>query len=155
MSYHEGPRCGGALRGGGRRGEHCTKPAGWGTSHPGSSRCKFHDGPQVSKAVAALAPYLAVTVGNVSATQLDEIQALDRAALIVQRSRLIERMSLPNIAIHELAELHHRYGSPRLPSLPKSFAPSGAQTASSPVLPSSTSAAGANVLGRMMHHRAP
>lgn len=35
--------CGGKRRGEGT-GMLCTRPAGWGTDHPGSGRCKLHGG---------------------------------------------------------------------------------------------------------------
>lgn len=36
------PKCGAARRGG--SGSPCTRPAGWGTEHPGIGRCKLHGG---------------------------------------------------------------------------------------------------------------
>jgi hypothetical protein len=37
------PKCGGKRRGEGA-GKLCTRPAGWGTAHPGTGRCKLHGG---------------------------------------------------------------------------------------------------------------
>jgi hypothetical protein len=43
--------CGGKLRG--HRDGTCTRPAGWGTPHPGFGRCKLHGGSTESHVVAA------------------------------------------------------------------------------------------------------
>ncbi|MGA3562643.1 hypothetical protein [Melissospora conviva] len=40
---HGKPKCGGKRRGEGA-GLTCTRPAGWGTDHPGTGRCKLHGG---------------------------------------------------------------------------------------------------------------
>lgn len=45
------PKCGGKLRGG-REGT-CTRPAGWGTKHVGTGKCKLHGGSTGSHQVAA------------------------------------------------------------------------------------------------------
>lgn len=36
--------CGARKRGGDKKGEPCQRPAGWGTDHPGTGRCKLHGG---------------------------------------------------------------------------------------------------------------
>lgn len=38
------PKCGGRRRGPDADGKTCTRPAGWGTDHPGDGRCKLHGG---------------------------------------------------------------------------------------------------------------
>lgn len=45
------PKCGGKKRGPG--GGLCTRPAGWGTSHPRHGKCKLHGGSTASHTVAA------------------------------------------------------------------------------------------------------
>lgn len=42
MTKSDKPKCGGLLRDG--SGRTCTRPAGWGTSHPGEGKCKLHGG---------------------------------------------------------------------------------------------------------------
>lgn len=46
---HDKPKCGATKRGGGP----CTRPAGWGTPHPGIGRCKLHGGSTETHVVAA------------------------------------------------------------------------------------------------------
>ena len=41
MAY---PICGAKKRNGPNKGEPCRRPAGWGTNHPGTGRCKLHGG---------------------------------------------------------------------------------------------------------------
>lgn len=38
------PKCGGKRRSADSNGLPCTRPAGWGTDHPGDGRCKLHGG---------------------------------------------------------------------------------------------------------------
>jgi Zn-dependent oligopeptidase len=45
----KGPKCGGKLL---KREGTCTRPAGWGTPHPGTGRCKLHGGCSPSHSVA-------------------------------------------------------------------------------------------------------
>jgi hypothetical protein len=62
---HDKPKCGGRRRGEGA-GKLCTRPAGWGTDHPGSGRCKLHGGSTKSHTVAgqkALAEQAVKTFG--------------------------------------------------------------------------------------------
>jgi hypothetical protein len=49
VAKHKGPKCGGKLL---KREGTCTRPAGWGTTHPGSGRCKLHGGCAPSSNVA-------------------------------------------------------------------------------------------------------
>ncbi|GGM27008.1 hypothetical protein GCM10011608_09780 [Micromonospora sonchi] len=59
------PKCGGKRRGEGA-GKLCTRPAGWGTDHPGTGRCKMHGGSTKSHKVAgqkALAEQAVKTFG--------------------------------------------------------------------------------------------
>jgi nucleotide-binding universal stress UspA family protein len=44
--------CGGKLL---KREGHCTQPAGWGTPHPGTGRCKLHGGSSPSHVASAIA----------------------------------------------------------------------------------------------------
>lgn len=46
------PRCGGKLL---HRDGTCTQPAGWGTPHPGTGRCKLHGGSTPSHVASAIA----------------------------------------------------------------------------------------------------
>lgn len=46
----ENPRCGGRKRQGDGT---CTQAAGWGTSHPGTGRCKLHGGSTPTQTIAA------------------------------------------------------------------------------------------------------
>lgn len=58
------PLCGGKLL---KRDGHCTQPAGWGTPHPGTGRCKLHGGcspSHVAAAVAAAVRERATTYGQ-------------------------------------------------------------------------------------------
>ncbi|QKW15368.1 hypothetical protein [Verrucosispora sp. NA02020] len=62
---HGKPKCGGKRRGEGA-GQLCTRPAGWGTEHPGTGRCKMHGGSTKSHKVAgqkALAEQAVKTFG--------------------------------------------------------------------------------------------
>lgn len=96
-----GPKCGGAKRQGGGT---CTQTAGWGTSHPGTGRCKLHGGntkshvkaAQEEQARAAMVTYgrpvettgvdalldeLRWTFGHVVWLR-DQVQALEPAVLV-------------------------------------------------------------------------
>lgn len=62
---HGKPKCGGKRRGEGA-GKLCTRPAGWGTDHPGTGRCKLHGGSTKSHVIAsqrALAEKAVATFG--------------------------------------------------------------------------------------------
>lgn len=76
---HGSPKCGARKR----QGEgNCTRPAGWGTDHPGTGRCKLHGGATVSHRGAAseeLARRAVVTYGlprDISPTEalLEEVR---------------------------------------------------------------------------------
>ncbi|MGX6605647.1 hypothetical protein ACWKSP_26465 [Micromonosporaceae bacterium Da 78-11] len=41
---HDSSKCGGKRRGADSEGKFCTRPAGWGTDHAGTGRCKLHGG---------------------------------------------------------------------------------------------------------------
>lgn len=47
-----GPQCGGKLL---KRDGTCTQPAGWGTPHPGTGRCKLHGGSTPTHVASAIA----------------------------------------------------------------------------------------------------
>ena len=51
MAKRKGPFCGGKLHG---RGGTCEQPAGWGTPHPGTGRCKLHGGCAPSSVIAGI-----------------------------------------------------------------------------------------------------
>jgi hypothetical protein len=51
MTKHQGPFCGGKLR---KKDGTCEQPAGWGTEHQGTGRCKLHGGCAPSSNVAAM-----------------------------------------------------------------------------------------------------
>lgn len=51
MTKHQGPFCGGKRRG---QDGTCEQPAGWGTEHQGTGRCKLHGGCAPSSNVAAM-----------------------------------------------------------------------------------------------------
>lgn len=60
------PKCGGKRRAADSEGKPCTRPAGWGTPHPGTGRCKLHGGSTQSHTAAArvvLAEQAVVTFG--------------------------------------------------------------------------------------------
>jgi hypothetical protein len=50
---HGKPKCGGKRRGPEANGKMCTRPAGWGTAHPGDGRCKLHGGSTATHKVAS------------------------------------------------------------------------------------------------------
>lgn len=59
-------KCGGKRRGQDSEGRPCTRPAGWGTDHAGTGRCKLHGGSTPSHVAAgrvALATAAVVTFG--------------------------------------------------------------------------------------------
>jgi hypothetical protein len=63
---HDSTKCGGKRRGEGSEGKLCTRPAGWGTDHAGTGRCKLHGGSTPSHSAAgrvALASAAVVTFG--------------------------------------------------------------------------------------------
>jgi hypothetical protein len=49
---HDSRKCGGKRRGPDSEGKLCTRPAGWGTAHPGTGRCKLHGGSTASHKAA-------------------------------------------------------------------------------------------------------
>ncbi|GAA0528664.1 hypothetical protein GCM10010172_06580 [Paractinoplanes ferrugineus] len=49
---HDKPKCGGKRRAAESNGAPCTRPAGWGTDHPGTGRCKLHGGATPSHVAA-------------------------------------------------------------------------------------------------------
>lgn len=53
-SGHDSRKCGGKRRGADADGKLCTRPAGWGTPHPGTGRCKLHGGSTPSHTVASV-----------------------------------------------------------------------------------------------------
>jgi hypothetical protein len=63
---HDSRKCGGKRRGAGSDGKLCTRPAGWGTAHVGTGRCKLHGGSTPSHTTAgrvALASAAVATFG--------------------------------------------------------------------------------------------
>ncbi len=65
-SDHDSSKCGGKRRGADSEGKLCTRPAGWGTGHAGTGRCKLHGGSTPSHTAAgqvALAERAVATFG--------------------------------------------------------------------------------------------
>lgn len=63
---HDNTKCGGKRRGPDSEGKTCTRPAGWGTDHAGTGRCKLHGGSTRSHKIAgqvAKAEQAVVTFG--------------------------------------------------------------------------------------------
>lgn len=63
---HDSSKCGGKRRGADSEGKLCTRPAGWGTEHAGTGRCKLHGGSTRSHTTAgrvALASAAVTTFG--------------------------------------------------------------------------------------------
>lgn len=99
-SGHDGPKCGGKKR----QGEGtCTQPAGWGTDHPGTGRCKLHGGSTKNhnaRAVEQQARSLVETYGRKIETTavealLDEVQwTAGHVAWLRDRVREIEQVEL-------------------------------------------------------------
>jgi len=62
---HDSGKCGGKRRGADSEGKLCTRPAGWGTDHAGTGRCKLHGGStpshvaagRIAKAATAVATF--------------------------------------------------------------------------------------------------
>jgi hypothetical protein len=63
---HDSCKCGGKRRAADAEGKLCTRPAGWGTDHAGTGRCKLHGGSTPSHSIAgkvALAEKAVATFG--------------------------------------------------------------------------------------------
>lgn len=75
---HGKPKCGAKKR----QGEgNCTRPAGWGTDHPGTGRCKLHGGGTVSHRTAAITEQAKRLLYKHDATPVaDPLEALQRLA---------------------------------------------------------------------------
>src|SRR5690348_4530669 len=61
---HGKPKCGGRRRAAESEGKPCTRPAGWGTDHAGTGRCKLHGGSTPSHKAAAVVAVAARAVAT-------------------------------------------------------------------------------------------